>query len=116
MDMEPDAEVEADADADDVVMGNTRQDMPVESLVTPTTRANLEPTATVKFNLISINQVITKAYSLNTPMKELRKDLSNNLKMHPELLLLVHENNRKLMMMMMMMTIFDKSIRPVVHS
>ncbi len=79
---------------DDVIMGSAR-DVPGDSLITPTTRANLEPTATVKFHLISINQVITKAYSLSTHLKELKKDLSSNLKMHPDHLMLIHENNRK---------------------
>lgn len=52
--------------------------------LTPTTQANLEPSATVKYLLEPSHQVITIACSLKTLMKDLRSQLASQLKMRSD--------------------------------
>ena len=56
---------------------------PVEhsSPMTPTTQANLEPSATVKYLLEPSKQVITMACSLKTLVGQLRTQLASQIKM-----------------------------------
>lgn len=61
-------------------------------LATPTTRANLEPSATVKYLLEPSNQVITIACSLKTRVGELREQLAAQIKMQSNnIKLLIHD-------------------------
>ena len=46
-----------------------------------TTRANLEPSVTVSFQLIPLNQIVTMAYPLNSTIKELKENFARELKM-----------------------------------
>ena len=48
--------------------------------MTPTTKANLEPTATVKFMLLPSKQVVTRACSLKMTIGEIRNQFSVDLK------------------------------------
>lgn len=64
---------------------------------TPTTRANLEPSATVKFNLMPMNQVVTLACSLKTHIKDLKSQLSTDLKMNSTHLQIIHEKNQTIL-------------------
>ena len=57
---------------------------------TPTTRANLEPTATVKFILMPMNQVVTLACSLRMTIAELKTQFSIDLKIDQKYLQLIH--------------------------
>lgn len=52
--------------------------------LTPTTQANLEPSATVKYLLEPSHQVITIACSLKTLVKDLRSQLASQLKMRSD--------------------------------
>ena len=54
--------------------------------LTPTTQANLEPSATVKYLLEPTNQVITIACSLKTLVGDLRGQLAIQLKMRTDLI------------------------------
>lgn len=59
---------------------------------TPTTRANLEPSATVKYLLEPSKQVITLACSLKMHVKNLREQIASHLKMDPTYVkLLLHD-------------------------
>ena len=62
---------------------------------TPATRANLEPSATVKFVLMPMNQVVTLACSLRMTFKELRNQFSKDLKMDPHHLTFSNGKDRK---------------------
>lgn len=57
---------------------------------TPTTRANLEPTATVKFVLMPMNQVVTLACSLRMSIAELKIQFSIDLKIDQKYLQFIH--------------------------
>ncbi len=63
----------------------------MDSIGTP---ANLEPSATVKFILMPMNQVVTLACSLRMTVRDLKTQLSADLKMHPQHLQISHEKNR----------------------
>lgn len=57
---------------------------------TPTTRANLEPSATVKFVLMPMNQVVTLACSLRMTIGELKEQFSIDLKIDQKYLEFMH--------------------------
>lgn len=63
---------------------------------TPATRANLEPSASVKFILMPMNQVVTLACSLSTPLNELKVQFSKDLKMAAEHINFFDSKNRKI--------------------
>jgi hypothetical protein len=65
-------------------------------LQTPATRANLEPSASVKFILMPMNQVVTLACSLSIPLNELRAQFSKDLKMAAEHINFFDSKNRKI--------------------
>lgn len=60
-------------------------------------RANLEPSATVKFTLMPMNQVVTLAYPLKMLVKDLKNQISSDLKMDPKHLQFFNQksNDRK---------------------
>ena len=62
---------------------------------TPATRANLEPSATVKFVLLPMNQVVTLACSLRMTFKELKNQFSKDLRMDPHHLVFIDGKDRK---------------------
>jgi hypothetical protein len=64
------------------------------NMETPATKANLEPSATVKFNLIPMNQIVTLACSLKMTVKEIKSQLALDLKMNPQHLQIIYEKNR----------------------
>jgi hypothetical protein len=64
---------------------------------TPATRANLEPSATVKFVLIPMNQVVTLACSLRMTFRELKNQFSKDLKMDPQHLVFINGKDRKML-------------------
>ena len=76
---------------------NNNNDMPASQATnqTPATRANLEPSATVKVVLLPMNQVVTLACSLRMSIKELKAQLSNDLKMNPQHLQIIHGKDSK---------------------
>jgi hypothetical protein len=75
---------------------NGNNDMPSASTnQTPATRANLEPSATVKFVLLPMNQVVTLACSLRMSIKELKAQFSYDLKMNPQHLQFIHGKDSK---------------------
>jgi len=63
---------------------------------TPATRANLEPSASVKFILVPMNQVVTLACSLSIPLNELKAQFSKDLKMAAEHINFFDSKNRKI--------------------
>ena len=60
--------------------------------LTPATKANLEPSATVKFVLMPMNEVVTLACSLRMTIDELKTQFSSELKIDKQYLELVHSN------------------------
>ena len=66
-----------------------------QQAATPATRANLEPSATVKFVLVPMNQVVTLACSLRMTFKELRQQFATDLKMDPQHLAFSNGKDRK---------------------
>ena len=81
----------------DTSISNNNNDMPASQSTnqTPATRANLEPSATVKVVLLPMNQVVTLACSLRMSIKELKAQLSNDLKMNPQHLQIIHGKDSK---------------------
>ena len=73
--------------------GGDGQHMP--QATTPATRANLEPSATVKFVLVPMNQVVTLACSLRMTFRELRQQFSSDLKMDAQHLTFINGKDRK---------------------
>jgi hypothetical protein len=59
---------------------------------TPATRANLEPSATVKFVLMPFNQVVTLACSLRSTIKELKAQFAQDLKIEEKYLEFIYSN------------------------
>lgn len=65
--------------------------------MTPTTKANLEPSATVKFVLAPMNQVVTLACPLRMTIKELKLQFSSELKVDEEYLEFTHSTEKKVL-------------------
>ena len=61
----------------------------VKSL-TPATKANLEPSATVKFVLMPMNQVVTLACSIRMSIRELKAQFASELKIDQQFLEFIH--------------------------
>ena len=76
-----------DDDLDDQLAGTQAMS------TTPTTRANLEPSATVKVVLLPMNQVVTLACSLRMTIGELRVQFSIDLKIEPQYLQFIHASS-----------------------
>ena len=60
------------------------------------TKANLEPSATVKFVFMPIGQVVTLAKPLTTQIYEFIVQFSNDLKIEAEFLQIIHSASSKL--------------------
>jgi hypothetical protein len=61
-----------------------------------TTRANMEPSATVKFTLLPMKQVVTFALSLKMSIKDVKEQFSAELKTNPKFIKFFSENDGKL--------------------
>ena len=61
--------------------------------LTPTTKANLEPSATVKFVLMPMNQVVTLACPLRMTIQELKAQFASELKVDKHHLEFIHSTN-----------------------
>ncbi len=62
--------------------------------VTPATKANLEPSATVKFVLMPLNEVVTLACPLKVTISELREQFASELKVEPQYLVFIHSSSK----------------------
>ena len=62
-----------------------------------TTRANLEPSATVKFTLLPMKQVVTFALSIRMLIKDMREQFSAELKANPNYVRFFTENDGKIL-------------------
>jgi hypothetical protein len=77
------------------------------NMETPATKANLEPSATVKFNLMPMNQIVTLACSLKMTFKEIKAQLALDLKMNPQHLQIIYDKSRiYYLFLLKFMTIF----------
>lgn len=58
-----------------------------------TTRANMEPSATVKFTLLPMKHVVTFALSIKMPIRDVKEQLSSELKINSSFIKLFSEND-----------------------
>ena len=58
-----------------------------------TTRANMEPSATVKFTLLPMKQVVTFALSIKMPIRDVKEQFSTELKANPKFIKFYSEND-----------------------
>lgn len=92
---EPVITVEAEASTTGVVpaLNSINEDSSFAKSLTPTTKANLEPSATVKFVLMPMNQVVTLACPLRMTIQELKAQFASELKVDKQYLEFVHTTN-----------------------
>jgi hypothetical protein len=75
---------------------NTNNDQNASTTTTTvSTKANLEPSATVKFVLMPLGQVVTLAKPLKTRINDFLTQFSNELKIEQEFLQIIHSVTSK---------------------
>ena len=74
-------------------LNSINEDSNFAKTLTPTTKANLEPSATVKFVLMPMNQVVTLACPLRMTIQELKAQFASELKVDKQYLEFVHTTN-----------------------
>jgi hypothetical protein len=80
---------------DHVNAQHNNQDDPHTQSQQLTTRANMEPSATVKFTLLPMKQVVTFALSLKMSIKDAKEQFSAELKTNPKYIKFFSENDGK---------------------